>query len=163
MRDFNSSTESFSDCTWPLTVSSLPLTASFCAFDLLLQGVHGRAHLLGLVRGLLRQVLQHAKARVQRGLQPLHHVQQLLHLRLQLDHLLRGRVRPHRRRSKNHGKQRRRKKTIANCTSLSAYSSIITRTRGSPARVTRLPHGLALSRIRLAQLSDSGARDETGV
>ena len=30
MRVFNSSTESFSDCTWPLTVSTLPPTASFC-------------------------------------------------------------------------------------------------------------------------------------
>ena len=97
MRVFNSSTESFSDCTWPLTVSTLPFTASFCAVDLLLQVVHRRAHLLGLVRGLLRQVLQHAKARVQRRLQPLHHVQQLLHLRLQLDDLLRNRVCPYRR------------------------------------------------------------------
>ena len=31
MRDFNSSTESFNVCTWPETVSSLPLPFSLCA------------------------------------------------------------------------------------------------------------------------------------
>lgn len=31
MRDFNSSTESFSDCAWPEAVSSLPLSVSLCA------------------------------------------------------------------------------------------------------------------------------------
>ena len=58
--------------------------------DLLLQSVHGRGHLVGVVRGLLDQVLQHAETGVQGGLEPLHHVQQLLHLRLQLDDLLRA-------------------------------------------------------------------------
>ena len=114
MRDFSSSTESFSDCTWPLTVSTLPPKRFVLAIQLLLQFVHGGVHLLGLVRGLLRQVLQHAKPRVQRRLDPLHHVQQLLHLRLQFDDLLRNRVCPHRRQGNDDGKQRRRENTIAN-------------------------------------------------
>jgi hypothetical protein len=41
-----------------------------------------------LVGSLLRQVLQHAHARIQRGLQPLHRIQQLLHLGLQFHHFL---------------------------------------------------------------------------
>ena len=88
MRAFNSSTESFSDCTCPDTVSSLPPAASFCVFSFCCSAVHGGGHLVGFVRRLLRQVLQHAHLRVQRGLQPLHLIQQLLHLRLQLHDLL---------------------------------------------------------------------------
>jgi len=40
--------------------------------DLLLQGRNGRGHPVGVVRGLLGKVLQHAEARVQRGLDALH-------------------------------------------------------------------------------------------
>ena len=88
MRAFSSSTESFSDCTCPETVSSLPLAAVVLRVQLLLQRSHGGGHLVGFVGGLLRQVLQHAHLRVQRRLQPLHLIQQLLHLRLQLHDLL---------------------------------------------------------------------------
>ena len=56
--------------------------------DLLLQRGHCRGHLVRLVGSLLRQVLQHAQARIHCGLQPLHRIQQLLHLGLQLDHFL---------------------------------------------------------------------------
>ena len=115
MRDFSSSTESFSDCTWPETVSTLPLTASILRVQLLLQGVHGRGHLVGVVGGLLRQVLQHAKARVHRGLQALHHVQQLLHLGLQLDDLLRNRVGRYGGRSQHARPARRPGRAIAKC------------------------------------------------
>ena len=62
MRDFSSSTESLSDCICPEAVSSLPPRASFCGVQLLLQRVHRRAHLRGLVGRLLRKVLQHAEA-----------------------------------------------------------------------------------------------------
>ena len=64
--------------------------------QLLLHRVHGLSHLVGLVGGLLHQVLQHAKARVHGRLQALHHVHQLLHLRLQRDDLLRRCVGAHR-------------------------------------------------------------------
>ena len=117
MRDFNSSTESFSDCTWPEAVSSLPLIASVCAVDLLLQRVHGRGHLVGVVRGLLRQALQHAEARVQGRLDALHIVHQLLHLRLQFDDLLRRGVRRHGRGDNNQCGECRRQNTIAKCVS----------------------------------------------
>ena len=56
--------------------------------DLLLQGGHRRAHLIRLVGSLLRQVLQHSQTRIHCRLQPLHRIQQLLHLGLQFDHFL---------------------------------------------------------------------------
>ncbi len=60
--------------------------------ELLLQRIHRGGHLVGVVGGLLHQVLQHAEACVERRLKTLHHVEQLLHLRLQLDDLFGGRV-----------------------------------------------------------------------
>ena len=62
MRDFSSSTESLSDCICPEVVSSLPFTASFCVFSFCCSAFTVVCHLVGLVRRLLRQILQHAEA-----------------------------------------------------------------------------------------------------
>src|ERR1039458_8637902 len=162
MRDFNSSTESFSDCTWPETESSFPLPASLCAaifccsaFTVAVIWValsavccarfcktpnrassvdctrciissscctwvcssmisdRNRGHLGGIVGGLLCQVLQDAKPRIQRGLHTLHHIQQLLHLGLQLDDFLGSSMCGHGRRGCNNGKDCSREETIA--------------------------------------------------
>jgi hypothetical protein len=84
MRDFNSSTESLSACTWPEAVSSLPLAASFWAAIFCCRAVTVADIWLALSAVCSARVLQDGEARVHCGLKPLHHVQQLLHLRLQL-------------------------------------------------------------------------------
>jgi hypothetical protein len=61
-------------------------------------------------------VLYHAETRIHGGLESLHHVQKLLHLRLQLDDLLRGGVRGRRRGGQNKGQGCRGQETIAKCT-----------------------------------------------
>ena len=89
MRDFSSSTESFSDCAWPEADVQLAADRIVLRGELLLQRGHGRGHLVGVIGRLLGQMLNDAQARVQCRLDALHPVQQLLHLRLQLDDLLR--------------------------------------------------------------------------
>ena len=105
MRVFNSSTESLSDCTWPEAVSIFPLSAVVLLIDLLLQRVDRLAHLVGVIGGLLHQVLQNPKTGVEGGLQALHHVEQLLHLGLQLDDFLWSRMRAHGSQDKNRGEE----------------------------------------------------------
>jgi hypothetical protein len=64
--------------------------------DFLLQAFDGGGHAIGAVGSLFNEVLDHAKARINRGLEALHHVEKLLHLGLQFDNLLRYGVSAHR-------------------------------------------------------------------
>jgi len=89
-------------------MSSFPLVASFCTLIFCCKAFTAAVICVAL-SAFVAPVLQYAKACVQRGLHALHHVQQLLHLRLQLDNFLRRRVRRRRRGSQNHGKQCRRR------------------------------------------------------
>jgi hypothetical protein len=95
MRDFNSSTESLSDCTWPETVSSLPPPASFCALIFCCRAFTVAVIWLASSAVCSTRCCRTPNLRVHGGLQALHHVEQLLHLGLQLDDLFRGRVRGH--------------------------------------------------------------------
>ena len=56
--------------------------------NLLLQSIHCRAHLVGIVGSLFDEVLQDTEPSVEGGLQALHHVEQLLDLGLQRDDFL---------------------------------------------------------------------------
>jgi len=68
---------------WPPGAGGLRL-----CIDFLLHGVDGDGQLVGVVGGLLDQMLQDAKTSVEGGLEPLHVVKELLDLGLQLDHFL---------------------------------------------------------------------------
>ena len=81
--------------------------------DLLLQGVDGDGHLVDVVGGLLDQVLDDAEAPVEGGLEPLHHIEELLDLGLQLDDLLRGGVRGDGHGGENHGEDGDGEETVA--------------------------------------------------
>jgi len=107
-----------------LTVARLALRV-----NLLLQGVDSDGHLVGVVGGLFHQVLQDAEAAIQGGLEPLHHVEQLLHLGLQLDDLLRGRVRGNGRGGQEHGEDSRGEETIAKVVRFQHISPIRTGNR----------------------------------
>jgi hypothetical protein len=60
-------------------------------------------------------MLQNAKSRIDRRLQPLHHVEQLLHLRLQLDDVFVCRMSANRREAQERCKHCRGEETVAKC------------------------------------------------
>jgi len=64
--------------------------------QLLLKGIHGLGHLIGVVSSLLDEVLKDTEFLVEGGLHALHHVEELLNLRLESDDLFRGSVCPDR-------------------------------------------------------------------